>query len=179
MATLPSNPIATLVCRGAWVSPNQTRADHWSRLVKLKKKIQTEVNMHALTMDIEEKKRILLMDEPRKRRVRYTIVSRRGTMPDSDNAVAGLKILQDCLQRIQLKRIKVAHSSAKPPGQNGKGLQNYSMARMKSGPGFIWDDSHEWLEILKVQCETETLIYPEGTRFVVVEIYEDQDYCVP
>lgn len=159
----PSSPLATLLVRNGWVSPNVLyNKSHWTK-TQIQKSIEQEVRQHALVLPIEQQRRVLLTDTPEKRRLDFTIVSRKGRHPDYDNLVAGLKLLIDAMKRRRLRRTAI--------GRDKGGRKKYKMELRQDGTGFVWDDDPEWIEFGEVKWERDTQVWPEGTRFVHVEIY--------
>lgn len=144
--------------RDGWCSVNYIRNSPWRTLHKHKKNVEEEVRLHVLSMPNAEKEKVLLRS-PKKRVLDFTIISRRGSEPDRDNLIGGLKFTIDALRRCRLKRV--------PSTEEGK---KFSLQKLEDGPGFIWDDDPQWFEIGEVKWDRETKVWPEGTRFVHVSV---------
>lgn len=153
----PSDPIIEFPVKDAWVSGNSIRNQHWVHSHRRAKQIRESVKMYALTLPLEEQRRVLLT-EPEKRRVDFTIVGTTSIIPDVDNMVAGLKFLIDALRRCYLVRTPV-------PG----GKRKYTVEKRQDGPGFIWDDDQDHFELGSVKWENQKT-YPTRSRYVVVSV---------
>ena len=159
--TSPSEPIAVLCIRSGWVSPNKGLREHWGKRHGLKKKIDEQIKLQILEMLPSHRKRLLL-EEPRKRRLEFTVVGVKKA--DPDNLVAGLKTLIDCLKRMQIRWFPTA-------GVTRTGRQKKKSKLTDDGPGIIWDDDPQWLELGKVEQDMETKTRLRQ-KYVLVRVFE-------